>query len=572
MFPVFLSGLACQSLKPKPAPLKSAPQQTSPVIDKNYFEIQADTAYLKGEEAFFNGDSEKALTYFKKALLYAPQSSFLKKRLAAVYQKEDLLAEALKHYQALLTEDKNNKIIQQKIRDIYLEGALYQKAFEQQKELLRQDPKSFAQQFKYALLLMDQKNWTRALKGLKRAEALASYKTQKVKALLPQVYILKKLQKPSQALKILSQLDQIPIATEDLALGLANSYKILKKQDQALSYLEDFQKTYGITPLVSQSLLSDYISLADWDKSLTQIKHLEALGQLQKEHYFYIALVFLEQQKPQMALPYLKDLSNKEPKNGQYLYLTAMAYEQKQDWLKALKIYSQVRSSSSHFLAAKLQSARLFSQIGETKKAFTLLKSLSFTKQGGISPQALLLYAETFWNQGETHKALEILTKGLKKSPMHADLLFLRGFYLKELGLWEPALEDMNLILKKYENHSEALNFVATFYSEQKIQLPLAEKLARKAVSLEPDSSYFLNTLGWIFFQQGDLNSSLDCLKTAFLKNNTNSRIAKRLGTVYLQLKDFEKSDYFFKEALRLKQHEQKLKTKNKRFKQAFIH
>ena len=104
------------------------------------------------------------------------------------------------------------------------------------------------------------------------------------------------------------------------------------------------------------------------------------------------------------------------------------------------------------------------------------------------------------------------------------------------------ALRDMRQILKKQEDHEEALNFIASFYSEQKINLTAAEKMARKALSLKPHSSYFLNTLGWILFQKGKVKSALHYLKKAFSKNNTDSHIAKRLGKVYLKLKILRKA------------------------------
>ena len=578
IFFVGLSCLSCQSFQKKKQsiktnsyvdkkigslqqkPLKSTvPTQKAysiPIIDKNYFKVQADSAYLKGEEAFFKGDNTKALKYLKTALLFAPHSLHLQKRLAYIYEQEGLFAEALSHYQVLLKKTEQNKEFYQKLTDIYALKGLNKKAFEHHQHLLDHEPDNFSLWLKHALLLIHQEDWVGTLKALKKAKAKALSTEDKVQSLLSQAYVLAKLQNLPKSLKIIDQLNHLPIHEEELVLKVAEFYKSLQQDLLALSHLERFQQTQGVTPLVAKSLLDYYISFEHWEKALQQMNHIQALGQFEIQHYFYMAILLLEKRNYNRALVFLKDLVAKEPKNGQYLYLLAMAYEQKKEWLKALNTYSRVEISSPHFLTAQLQSAQLLKQLDQNKKAFSLLKKLSFPKQGGISPQALLLYAESFWNTGKKKKALKVLTKGLKEKPFHAELLFLRGFYLKQSGQEKLALKDMNQILKNHENHEEALNFIAAFYSEKQINLTAAEQMARKALSLNPHSGYFLNTLGWILFQKGNLVSALNYLSKAFVKNSKDSHIAKRLGTVHLELKNFEKSDYFFKEALKLEEND----------------
>ena len=588
-FVVFLSCLSCQSPhKAQPAFQKqnakkikadkkealkqnpSAPQS----IDKNDFETRADSFYLKAETAFFTGDNTKALKYFKKALLYAPDSFHLWTRIADIYEQEGLFAEALSHYRKLLQKTGTNNRLYEKLTDIYALSGLNEKALEQHQQLLNQEPDNFSLWFKQALLLIRQEDWTSALKALNTAETKKHQLEEKIQLILSQAYILNKLDDKAKSLKTMNKLADLQIHNEELALKIAGFYKSLNQNLLALSYLEDFQKKQGFTKEVSKTLLDYYISFEKWDEAIRQMKKIQVLGQLENYHYFYMAVLLIEKQNYDQALAFLKDLIAKEPQNGQYLYLLASVYEHKKDWLKALEIYRRVHSSSPHFLMAGLNSARVLSRMGQKQSSLNLLKKLSFSEDGDCSPQALLIYAESLWNSGNKKKALLVLTKGLNRKASHEDLLFLRGFYRKQIGQTSRALEDMRQILKTQENHEEALNFIASFYSEQKTNLNMAEKMARKALSLKPQSVYFLNTLGWILFQKGKAKSALYYLKKAFSKNKKDSLIAKRLGKVYLQLKNFKKSDYFFKEALKMEENAKSSKAKSNTLipKQAFRH
>ena len=534
-----------------------------PIIDHNYFETQADSFYLKAEEAFFENDNQQALKHFKKALLYAPHSINLRKRVAQIYEQEGLLAEALNHYKTLSQTTAKNKKFHHKVIEIYKLNNMEEKALERYNYLLNQEPDNFSLRFEKALLFIHQANWPVALKTLKKAKTKAQNLEEKVQVLISQSYILVKLQNQSEYLKTMNELKNLQIDEEELVLKIAEFYESLNQNQTAITYLENFQKTQGVSLFTSKSLLKYYIASENWKKALHQLEQIQAFGQFENHHYFYMAILLLEKQNYDRALAFLKDLTAKEETNGYYRYLLAFVYEQKKDWKNALKNYNQVQSSSSHFLAAKLQTAQVLSQIGQKKKSLALLKQMAFLADGNINLQAVLFYAESLWDLGYKKKALDTLTKGLNQKPLYTDLLFLRGFYLKQMGQTDLALNDMNQILTHQKDHKEALNFVADFYSEQNIKLNTAETMARKALSLQPDSSYFLNTLGWVLFKKGNVQSALNYLSKAFSVDNKDSRIARRLSKVHLKLKNFKQSEYFSNEALKL---EKKDKNNNKNF------
>ena len=51
--------------------------------------------------------------------------------------------------------------------------------------------------------------------------------------------------------------------------------------------------------------------------------------------------------------------------------------------------------------------------------------------------------------------------------------------------------------------HAESYNFIGYMYAEKGVNLPEAIELIQKALALEPDNGYFIDSLGWAYYQQG---------------------------------------------------------------------
>jgi len=237
-------------------------------------------------------------------------------RTANIYEQEGFSAEALSHYKALLQKPKKKEIYH-KLVDFYTLNGLHKKAFEHHQYLLKQDPDNFLLQLKQALLLINQEDWTSALKALKKAELKAVDLEEKVQVILSQAYIFVQRQNIPKSLKTMDKLAHFQIPKEELVLKIANFYKFLGQDFLALSYLENFQKSQEATKAVSNTLLDYYISSENWKKAIQQIELVQALGHFENHHYFYMALLLMEKQKYDRAFVFLKDLTEKEPENGQ---------------------------------------------------------------------------------------------------------------------------------------------------------------------------------------------------------------------------------------------------------------
>ena len=215
------------------------------------------------------------------------------------------------------------------------------------------------------------------------------------------------------------------------------------------------------------------------------------------------------------------------------------------------------------FFNARIRWAYLLKEENQWPKALGIMKKL--TSQFRKNPLSFLMYARFLKDADRLLEAITVLNKAGTLFPDHLEILFLQGFYLEEAGKTTLSIKNMEKILKTNPHHVEALNFLAYAYAQNEGPLRTAETMARKALSLSPESGYILDTLGWVLYKKGQWQESLVYLKKAFNVNPKESVIAEHLGEVYHKLKQYEKSTGYFKKAADLEKDKSRRESLEKR-------
>ena len=529
-----------------------SPASESPVLDRNYLQIQADVLYLNGEEALYEGEPSKALDYFREAAFFAPRSLHLQIRRAEIYAEEGILSEAAKTYEKVLISDPENQIARQRLAQIYAEQGLSGAASGQYKELLSRNPGNFQFRFQQALALGGAGDWRGALDSLKKAERLVFSSEEKGQILMARAWVYGVLGNRSGRNKALKQLSSMQFRDEDMVLRVAGFYADSGDIPAAASILLDYQERDESSVTAAKALLSLYLAGGDGEGAYTQLMLIRQAGALEPPHYFYMLSFFLERGEYDQAILFLRDLVSGNPSETYYRYLLGAAYEKSNRLDLALQEYGRIEEGSAYFAMARKQIAGIWKRWGETERPLSVLEKAAYD-----SPETLLFYAQMV-REKDRERSILVLTKGLERFPAHSDILFLRGMYLGESGQHDLSLADMTRILEKDADHQEALNFMAYTYAERNVNLDQAERWARKALSLQPDSSHFLDTLGWVLFRKGGLEEARPYLERAFSLNSEDSHIAKHLGELHYQLQNFKKCEYFFREALKREANDQR--------------
>ncbi len=116
---------------------------------------------------------------------------------------------------------------------------------------------------------------------------------------------------------------------------------------------------------------------------------------------------------------------------------------------------------------------------------------------------------------------------------------------------YEKAAEQYEIAIRLKPESAEALNNLAYLYTELKINNEKALSMAKTANQLEPNNASYLDTLGWAYYRNGDIDNAMIYLQKANVLVPAQGEILLHIGRVYLEKNDFDKALTYVKEAFK---------------------
>lgn len=532
------------------------------VIDRVRLQAKADSLYLQAENALFYENKTKALELYREALLFNGESSWLRGKMAEIYALEGLYSQAFLQYRTILKNDPKNSGMRFYLTKIYKERGLYDEALNEIQILLNEEPENFEFGFEKALILKRRGLHKKAIAQLKKMLWTAS-RTEKIRIHLQTARLYNLLQNTSLQRKSLNEaIDLNPVREKFVNLVIGN-YMSMGDLRGAGAYLLEYQKRYKNSIHAAKVLSELFFSLNDRKSLYKQLKKLQSFGALDNFESFQLAVLLVEKRQYNSAVSFFNDLLLDKKFTSSAYYFLGFIYERKKSVSQAKKYYQKVRFPDEYFFNARVRLAWMLKKEEKWPEALAIMRNLH--SQFQKSPRSFVAYARFLKEGGHFEEALGVLSQAEIRFPKHLDVLFLKGFYLGEMNRISESIEIMKKILNRNPDHVRALNFLAYTYAEGKGPLKQAEKMARKALLLSPESGYILDTLGWVLYKRGKWREALLHLEQAFQISQKESVIAEHLGEVYRKLKKFKKSAFYFKKAMELEKDSSKRKSLEKR-------
>ncbi len=117
------------------------------------------------------------------------------------------------------------------------------------------------------------------------------------------------------------------------------------------------------------------------------------------------------------------------------------------------------------------------------------------------------------------------------------DFHFQHGVIAERSGEREQAARHFQACLRLDDSYAPALNYLGYMWAERGENLAQAETYIRRALEQEPDSAAYLDSLGWVLYQQGRYHEALPLLEQADrLSSAPDPTIAEHLGDVLEKL------------------------------------
>lgn len=202
--------------------------------------------------------------------------------------------------------------------------------------------------------------------------------------------------------------------------------------------------------------------------------------------------------------------------------------ERRKDDETALRWYRAVGPGRQH-LDAQLRIAFILARSGQVEEARAQLQSVEADETG--HKRALIAEAALLRDAERHEEALEVLETALKSRPDDPDLLYESAMVAERLDRVDLMEDRLRKLIELQPDHAHAYNALGYSLADRGLRLNEAQTLIEKALELEPDDPFILDSMGWVRFRLDDLQGALAHLERAY-GLRADPEIAAHLGEV----------------------------------------
>ena len=210
------------------------------------------------------------------------------------------------------------------------------------------------------------------------------------------------------------------------------------------------------------------------------------------------------------------------------LLLADIAEQQKQPD-EAFALLGRIEDPEAR-LTAQLRQAVLRGQQGDVESARQLLRAIPASEDREIALVALT-EAQVLRRAGQTAEVISVLEAANKRLPDTPDVMYELAMLYEREGR-TPEMESLlRRLIVLQPNHAHAFNALGYSLADRNERLDEARTLIEKALSLSPDDAFILDSMGWVYYRQGNNSQALYYLRRAY-SIRQDTEIAVHLGEV----------------------------------------
>jgi tetratricopeptide (TPR) repeat protein len=503
--------------------------------------------FIRGELALKQDDYKKALSFLEEARKKTKKPSpTIEKRLAQLYIRDGKLNEALKAAErietaggnlneslklragiqsALGNTDQAIQIYQQLVKNssaeeeepflllsgIYIQNSKFSDAVKVLEDLTQKNPNSFIATYYLAKLHASLRDFGKSAVFYKKALEL----------------------NPS---------------AEQVALEYI---KVLVLNKQGNEAIKECQKLVNQNPdnLKAREFLAELLlGEKKIELAINEFEEAKKVGNNPIDIQFKVALLKLQQRDFKGAEAELNLILNKQPDNNEARYFLATAYASQDKIDTAIEQLKKISPKSDLYKKGLGFSSFLLRQEKRYDEALDVIEEALKRLPDDIE---LLGYKNSIEREsGELDDAIETLKKISSLDPNNEQHLFNLAIALDESGEREEAISLVEKVIQKNPNNANALNYLGYSLAEQAKELPRAEELIKRALEIEKDNGFFMDSLGWVYYQAGNYDKALPVLEKSVTLTQGDPVILEHLGRVYIKLNRRDEAREVLEQAL----------------------
>ena len=251
--------------------------------------------------------------------------------------------------------------------------------------------------------------------------------------------------------------------------------------------------------------------------------------------FYAIADILKDDSDPNTALLYVRLAQYLNENSQKAILLAADLLEQMGQYDLAVEEYAKISPSSSYFLSSELGRVGALRDGGKTEAALEVLYYLSREFSDiGIVHNSLgdFLRREERYSEAKIayDRAVDIYRENNNVSWV---VLYARGITHERLQEWDKAESDFRNALTINPDQANVLNYLGYSLIDRGEKLDEAMTMIEKAVSLQPESGYIVDSLAWGLFKLGQYETAIPHMEKAAELMPVDPIVTDHLGDLY---------------------------------------
>lgn len=280
-----------------------------------------------------------------------------------------------------------------------------------------------------------------------------------------------------------------------------------------------------------------------------------------KAYAHYMMGIFYERQsKFDEAILEYKDALKLDENNTAIHMRLALSHIHKGELDRAIEELEEIKKLDPDDLDAGFMRALLYSLQNFSDKAIAEYEEV-LKKAVTSEPKNIYILkglAAVYYQQKEFEKAVQTYKLILDIDKNDYEALFLMGSILEDSGRRNEAIEKFKKALSVKPDYSDALNSLGYVYAEEGKNLKEAKALIEKALSADPDNGAYIDSLGWVYFKMNLIDKAIESLEKA-TNLLSDPVIYDHLGDSYFKKGLLDKAAIVWKKSLELDPSKEKI-------------
>lgn len=492
------------------------------------------TALMVGSALLESGDVQGALPYFRFAHQHDPQDRALGERYVDVALRAGRPREAMRALDDLLEGQRDTDLLLRKAHLFVLMGQS-ERVGPLVDEVLEREPDNQEARDLRIQAWVAEREYDRVIEALR---GRLDERPDDVELHLQLAEVLIETGENEEAETLLRrahELDPGDVRTIDMLSSLLGA----DRREELIPLLESYLEEVGQSPVHQARLADLYLMTGQIEKSISLLIPLVRRGEVEDRAEVVVVELLQSLERADEARALLEERAEEGPPSAlrQRLLgdLAAAADDREaaaRHYRRALELDPDrggVYASYLLLLARGRESETAEQRASRHETMADLARRARDVLEEGSLRQHFVIGA-VLNRIGDFEGAVELLERAREIAPEDEQTLYELALAQERLEQDEKAVESLEALLQLDADDPEILNFYGYLLAENGWKLQRAEQAVLRALEADPRNGAYLDSLGWVYYQQGRYQEALDRLVDASNVLGDDPVILEHLG------------------------------------------